>query len=209
MARKQTPLKNTKRHVVRLAEIAFNELSLPGSLHSKADEERLWRIFRGLKWLDDDQAQLRGKFTEILADYDKDHDAKALVARLRKLQEIQPGDVPKEQPPKDPLEGMTQVHFGVWGARETDTHERWWQVTWKETVVRFGIRQDEAITLAQYLATKIGQGWSAPQARSFARRLDVGWRQMNEVVSWLGSANIETVVDWALEPSGRAKELNP
>lgn len=197
-ARKQTPLKNTKRHVVKLAEVAFNELG--NASLTRADTERLWRIWRGLKWLDDDQAQLRGTFTAILEDYAKDHDAKGLVERLRKLQEIEPGKVHDELPPSDPLEGMTEVRFGAWGARVTETHERWWQVTWQSTVIRFGIRQDEALPLAQLLAQKIGQDWSVQQARLFARRLDGAWRQMNEVVPWLGEVNIKTVVEWSLEP---------
>jgi hypothetical protein len=199
-SRKQTQLKNTKRHPVQLAEVAFNELSLPGTLKTQADQERLWRIWRGLKWLDDDQAQLRGTFHDILSDYAKDRDATALVDRLQKLDVVPPGKVHEEVPPSDLLKGMTEVSYGVWRARQMPQTERW-EVTWVVTPVRSDLHQDEALTLAQHLASKVGQSWSSLQVQSFARRLAVAWKQMGQVMPWLSEANIKTVVEWSLEKS--------
>lgn len=208
-ARKQTPLKNTKRHPVKLAEIAHGELSLPGTLHSHADQERLGRLWRGLKWLNDDQAELRARFETILSDFDKDKDAKALVDRLQKLRRIPPGKVGEEMPESDPFKGVTEMHFGPWIARETETHDRWWQVGWLgdarlpgPVMVRFGIQQDEAISLAQRLSTSKIDG-SPTTIRALARRLDSAWKNLTQFggIHWLNESNIKTVVEWALEPS--------
>lgn len=85
------PLRNDihKRHVVHLADIAYRELSLAGTLHSRADEARLSRLWRGMQFLDNDQAELRGSFTELLIAWDKSKKDKkaieALVAGLRPL----------------------------------------------------------------------------------------------------------------------------
>ena len=90
---KKKPLKNAKRHPVRLAEIAYGELCLPGSLSTHADEARLGRVWRGLQWLDDDQAALRRNFMVLLEAYDKDHKVEPLIKGLRKLSAIPPGQV--------------------------------------------------------------------------------------------------------------------
>lgn len=91
-ARRMKPLKNAKRHTVKLAEIAFRELGL--SSMTRADTERLWRVWRGLQWLDDDQAALRRNLDTLLAVWDKNHDGGALAEGLRKLVAITPGKVP-------------------------------------------------------------------------------------------------------------------
>lgn len=77
-----------KRHVVKLAEIAFRELSLPGSLHSKADEARLWRLMRGLEWLDEELGRVRGSLMGLLEAFDRDKNVDQLVEGARKLSEI-------------------------------------------------------------------------------------------------------------------------
>ena len=83
--RKAEPLKNRKRHVVELAEIAFRELSLPGSLHTKADEERLWRMFRGMEFLDKLLSAWKSKVDDLVEQFELTGDAKVLVAGIKAL----------------------------------------------------------------------------------------------------------------------------
>lgn len=92
MQRKQKqgkPLRNGKRHAVHLADIAYRELQLNQCSWTQADNARLGRIWRGMVFLDEDQAELRGTFTELLVAWDKSKhspkDVKALVEGLRKL----------------------------------------------------------------------------------------------------------------------------
>lgn len=87
--KKVKPLKNVKRHPVKLADIAFGELSLPGSLNSRADEERLGRIRRGMEWLDEEVSRVRGTAMSLLSAYDRTKDVDQLVAGLRELAKIQ------------------------------------------------------------------------------------------------------------------------
>jgi hypothetical protein len=83
-ARAQRALRS-RRQPIELAEIAYKELSLPGTFHSHADEERLGRLWRGLKALDDEQAQLRDEVALLLLNHEKTGDAAALVLGLRGL----------------------------------------------------------------------------------------------------------------------------
>lgn len=84
MTRAQKPLR-ARRNAVQLAEVAFRELSLPGSLHSKADEARLWRIFRGLEWLDNEQVRIKTAIDDLLEAYEANPKIDALIEGLRKL----------------------------------------------------------------------------------------------------------------------------
>lgn len=79
------PLKNRNRHRVELAEIAFRELSLPGSLHSKADEDRLWRIWRGAQFLDDLLAAWKASVDDLLEQFELTGDGEKLARGLKVL----------------------------------------------------------------------------------------------------------------------------
>lgn len=74
-----------RRDVVRLAEVAYGALSLPGSLHSRADEQRLHQMWRGLKALDDEQADIKDDLLKLVTTYEKKPDAEALLKGLKAL----------------------------------------------------------------------------------------------------------------------------
>lgn len=56
--------KKDLRAVVKRAEKAWNELGL--SLMTQADKKRYWRIWEGLRALDDEQAQVKYAIEELL-----------------------------------------------------------------------------------------------------------------------------------------------
>jgi hypothetical protein len=79
------------RHPVRLAEIAFKELLLSTDTWTQADRDRLGRMWRGMRWLDDDQAGLRLAIEALLGGYDKVKSTTMLVRGLRALVASSPG----------------------------------------------------------------------------------------------------------------------
>ena len=76
------PLK-AKRHVVKLAEIAFRELGLAGLTH--ADTERLWRVWRGMEFLDREQVRIKMTIDDLLMVYEATKKVGPLLEGLRKL----------------------------------------------------------------------------------------------------------------------------
>jgi hypothetical protein len=95
------PLKNARRHVVKLAEIALNELELNVSEWTRANADRLYRIWRGLQWLDDDQAHLRAGMDDLLEAWDRERDPEKLVTGLRELMKGGPAGQPDEDLDKE------------------------------------------------------------------------------------------------------------
>ena len=82
---KPKPAAKPKRHVVKLADIACRELMLNYGAWSQADQRRLARMLRGMRWLDDEQARVRDAVEEMLRLYDEDHNVAELVGALRLL----------------------------------------------------------------------------------------------------------------------------
>lgn len=78
-------LKRPRQHVTKLAEIAFKELQLSTSSWTKADIARLWRIWRGLEWLDGDQVRIKTAIEDMLEVYDATKDVERLLGGLRQL----------------------------------------------------------------------------------------------------------------------------
>jgi hypothetical protein len=78
-------IQRKKRHPVRLAEIAYNELLLNYSSLIAADQVRLERMMRGLRYLDDYQAEICGGVEELLEGYKRNKNAEALVVGLELL----------------------------------------------------------------------------------------------------------------------------
>jgi hypothetical protein len=72
-----------RRHVVKLAEIAFRELGLASLTH--ADTERLWRLWRGMEFLDGEQVRLKTSIDDLLMVYDTTKKVGPLLEGLRKL----------------------------------------------------------------------------------------------------------------------------
>src|SRR5271166_1728498 len=73
----------TKRSAVELAGIAFRELTL--SSMTRADEDRLWRLLRGLEWLDDQLATWKTRLDDLLEAHALNQDIEKLLSGLRTL----------------------------------------------------------------------------------------------------------------------------
>jgi len=72
------------RHaIVSRAEKAMRELDL--SLITQADKDRWWRIWRGLRALDDEQSEIKGRIEELLENYEKSQGILALTSGLKKI----------------------------------------------------------------------------------------------------------------------------
>ena len=88
--RQEIKAEHARRDVVKLAEVAYEELSLPGSMRSRADEERLHRMWRGLKALDDEAAEVKDELLELVTAWEKNQSAVDLIVGLRALMERKP-----------------------------------------------------------------------------------------------------------------------
>lgn len=79
------PLKSARRHPIQLAEIAYRELDMPGTLHSQADQARLGRLWRGLQFLDELLAAWKGSVDRLVEQYELTGDPKPLIAGIKEL----------------------------------------------------------------------------------------------------------------------------
>jgi hypothetical protein len=70
------------RHPAALAEVAFKELLLSTDTWTRADRDRLGRMWRGLTWLDNDQADLRASIDDLLEAWTKTRGGERATAAL-------------------------------------------------------------------------------------------------------------------------------
>ena len=80
----------SRRDILRLAELAYGELGMAGTLHSRADQVRLERLYRGLVCLDEEQAKIKDEILELEQEYEKKKDVAALLAGLKRIREKVP-----------------------------------------------------------------------------------------------------------------------
>jgi hypothetical protein len=75
--------KKSMKEVAKTTEVAMRELDL--SLITQADKTRWWKIWEGLRDLDDEQARTKNKLDALLEAFEKDGNVPKLTSGLKKI----------------------------------------------------------------------------------------------------------------------------